>query len=705
MTPRRITTLLALLVAVFIVPARAVVVVNEIFYNAPEDLDELQWVELHNTADQPVDLGGWSMKKALKYTFPQGTTIPPKGFIVVARKPERFKEFYHDTALGPFEKLSKSGGRIDLLDAGGKVVDVAQYKDRAPWPISADGYSASLERICPTAPGDSPDNWAGSPLPTSAPRPGGTPGKPNAAYSAEVPPTVASVTLNPDDPAPDQPLKVRAEVKAKDGVKDVTLVYRVVVRSVEGAELTVPMTADPAAAAGTYVAEIPAQKAGTIVRYHVKATGANGAERSSPATNDLRPNFSAFVHDKWETAPIPFGQIFNVRPPKVSGLARLFGGREDGAPQARGRGSAPVPRPPRGSGAVVWVDPTSGKTTLFDYINIPPRDGGRGYKVHFHKDHTLSGMSVVSIIFEGNERFLLAEAMAYDVYRRAGNAAPLTDFVRLWVDGRPVGYHLLIENPNRSFLRRNKVNDGGNLYKIVWYGGSLVGTHEKRTNRHTGGHEDLIKLVDQLRKTTGDAQWKVIQDNFDVQQVATYFAVNMVLDHWDGYFNNYFTYHDPKTGKWQMYPWDQDKTWGYYDGIPPGQVFTELPLTFGMEGARPPQGQGGGPFGGGGLNWWRDGGVFSKPLLANPHFRRVFLTRLKDILDNVYTQQVYFPLLNQTADRLKEDVKIRAKVAGGDASGAQLAENVQLLKTHLEKRREFLLAQPELKALATTRPQ
>jgi spore coat protein CotH len=296
--------------------------------------------------------------------------------------------------------------------------------------------------------------------------------------------------------------------------------------------------------------------------------------------------------------------------------------------------------------------------------------------------------------------------MAYDVYRRAGNAAPLTDFVRLWVDGRPVGYHLLIENPSRSFLRRNKVDDGGNLYKIIWYGNGLVGTHEKRTNRH-GGHEDLIKLVDQLRRTSGDAQWKVIQENFDVRQVATYFAVNMVLDHWDGYFNNYFTYHDPKTNRWQMYPWDQDKTWGYYDGIPPGQVFTTLPLNFGMEGARPPHGQGGGPFGGGGINWWRDGGVFSKPLLANPQFRKVFLARVKEILDNVYTEQVYFPLLDETAERLKEDVKIRAKVAWGDVNNAQaqLAENVQLLRTHLTKRREFLLAQPELKAPATTRPQ
>ena len=309
-------------------------------------------------------------------------------------------------------------------------------------------------------------------------------------------------------------------------------------------------------------------------------------------------------------------------------------------------------------------------------------------------------MSTVSIIFEGSERFLLAEAMAYDVYRRAGNAAPLTEFIRMWVDGRPVGYHLLIENPNRAFLRRNHVNDSGNLYKIIWYGNGLAGTHEKRTHPHTG-HEDLVAIVDKLQKTKDpDAQWTLIQDNFDVPQFATYFAVNMVLDHWDGYFNNYFTYHDPKTGKWQIYPWDQDKTWGFYDSIPPGTVFTDMPLTYGMEGDRSPGGSGG-AFGGGNANWWRRGGYFSRPLLANPQFRKIFLARVKEILDTVYTKDIYFPLLDQTADLLKDDVKLRAKVAWGDVNNAprRYAEDVESLKTHLTKRREYLLAQPELQNL------
>ena len=47
--------------------------------------------------------------------------------------------------------------------------------------------------------------------------------------------------------------------------------------------------------------------------------------------------------------------------------------------------------------------------TIFDYVNVVPRNGDRGYRVHFHKDQYLHGMSTASIIFEGDERFLLAE--------------------------------------------------------------------------------------------------------------------------------------------------------------------------------------------------------------------------------------------------------------------------------------------------------
>jgi len=151
-----------------------------------------------------------------------------------------------------------------------------------------------------------------------------------------------------------------------------------------------------------------------------------------------------------------------------------------------------------------------------------------------------------------------------------------------------------------------------------------------------------------------------------------------------------------------MYPWDQDKTWGFHDGIQEDAVFYDMPLTFGM--ARdvppgwpkerpPPRG-----FDGGGA-WWRPPGWFSGPLLANPHFRKLFLARTREILETIYTQAVFFPIIDAMGDRLKEEVRIRATALKEDPEKAseRLNKNLRSLKDHLTKRRQFLLEQAELR--------
>ena len=355
----------------------------------------------------------------------------------------------------------------------------------------------------------------------------------------------------------------------------------------------------------------------------------------------------------------------------------------------------PRPRPPRGQAAFVYVDAKTRQAEVFDFIHITERSAG--YKVRFHKDRPLNGMTTANVIFEYNDRFMLAEPLAYELYRRVGNAACQTDFVRLAMNGQPVGYHLLIEQVNGAFLRRHKRDPGGDLYKILWYGRGVEGQHEKQNNPdHT--HADLVKLVDALNSTQGGAQWQVIEKNFNVEQVMNYFAVNLVLSHWDGFFNNYFTLRDRKgNGKWEMYPWDQDKTWGFHDSSG-DKVFYDMPLTFGMAGDRPPGG-GEARFNPG--SWWRPGGYFSKPLLANPEFRQRYLRRIRQVLEETYTETVFFPVIDGMAARLKPEISIRANAVGENPSAAlaRLDRNVASLKEHLTKRRQFLLDQEEIKKL------
>lgn len=679
--------LIAVLLVGFVTStAHGQVVLNEILYHAPDDLDNLQFIELHNAGEQAVDISGWKLTKSVTYTFPAKSTIDANGYLVVCKNLKEFKTHYRMDAAGQWEgTLSHSADHIELVDANGKKIDSVKYKSRGAWPIAADGYSSSLERICPTAATTGPENWAPSPMAPGSPRPMGTPGKKNATFAPGLPPVISKVTFTPKHASPTEGITIEATVKG-DELGDVELRYRVAGSGFEKAEETLKMTKNPK---GNFTAKIPPQKAKQIVRFRVHAVDAKKTERFHPHPNELRPAHSVYVHEPFKVGTVPLGFIVNIGGKGLLDDFRFgFGGTS--------------PNPPgRGKSAFVYVDQKTAEPKLFDFISVSPRHGGN--RIRFHKDKTLGDMTTIALIFESHDRFVLAEPLAYELYRRAGNAAPRTDFVRTFIDDQPMGYQLQIEVVNKAFLRHNKMRPDGYLYKVNWFGNNLASIHEKKTYVRDG-HDDLIKTVDDLTKVKGDEQWAVIKKRFDVEQVINYFAVNMLLSHWDGYFNNHFVYHDIKgNGKWTMFPWDQDKTWGYHDGIRGYDVFFDMPLTLGMEGDRPngwpkdrppPH-----PFSFQHSIWWRPGSAFSKPLLANPHCRKLFLARTKELLETVYTEKVFFPLIDQMGERLQDEVKLRAELRRQDPKFAadHLKRNLESLKEHLKKRRAFLLEQEELK--------
>lgn len=665
----------------------AQVVINEVFYNAPEDIDDLEYIELHNASDTPADLSGWEFTKGIKFVFPSGATIPPQGFIVLCRDAARFAQYYRTPAAGTFKQtLSNDGETLELSDASGRVVDQLSYTDRAPWPLGADGESGSLERICPAASGAEPFNWASSPLSPDRIAPVGTPGQPNANYAPELPPVISDLKFSPENPAPGQPINVTASLRGAttNHSTRLTLLFR-------GGNNGIPETAVPMlqTSPGLFAGTIPGQLAGSLLRFRIGARSLSGVTRFFPAPHEPRPALSLYIGGAPNAGKIPLAYILAPESVQFTPRPRRWRGERNEMPQA----AAPH------TSTFVYYDPAVRRFECFDFVQVAPRPGG--WKVRLHKDQLLREMSTLNITFE-NDRGVLAEPLAYEIYRRAGIAAPQSWHVRLTMNNQPLGYHLLFEQPNRSFLRRNKIDDDGNMYKILWYEQGVVAQHEKKTNTQQG-HEDIIALVQALEQSEGRAQWEVIKKNFDIRQVATYFAVNMVLSHWDGYFNNYFTYHDVNgKGKWTMYPWDQDQTWGILNHDP-DFVLTTMPVTFGMNGDVPPGQRSRGDSRqfrfGEGPSWWRPPGYFSGPLLANEQFRPFFLARTREILESVYTPEKIGPVIDSLSKNLRDEVKFRAEITGSDARWdlEQFDRRIRAFHTHLIKRREFLFKQPEIK--------
>jgi len=682
------------------------IIINEIMYHPPQDRDDLQYVELLNRGQSAVDLSRWAFTKGLKFVFPEKTTMAPGSYLVICRNRAAFAKQYGTsvTVLGDFSgKLSHGGENIEISNASGKVADVVKYSDGEPWPIGADGYSPSLERICPFASGNEPDNWAASQMPVME-TPAGTPGRKNDSFSANLPPTISKVEFN--TPSPNQKVPVTAEVADTDGVKTVTLLCRVAKTGGETSETAISMQRIAGdEKKGTYQAAIEGQPEGTLVRFRIRAVDSTGTVRLQPSPNEPRPTYSCSTFVNTNTARIAFAHIINVtQPPReaqppaqTSLLARLFGGPPAGQ-EVRSPWGPPVPSPARGNGAFIYIPPDGGEVQTFDHVEVRPRGGG--FKVHFQRDRAFKGMTGINVIFDGPPRWVLAEWLSYELYRTAGVPAVATEHFRVWQDGRLLGYHLLFEQTNKSFLARHAGDDTGNLYKLLWYGRGVIGQHEKKTNL-SNGHDDLVQVIEGLNGTTGTQQWEFIQKNFNVEEFINYYAVNMCIQNWDGFFNNYFTYHETgRTGKWQIYPWDEDKTWGDYDGASPQYDWYEMPLTFGMKGDTPPRvdrfsktNNRLGYFGG--VSWWRPAGWFSGPLLANPEFRQRFLARLDEVCKSIFTEERFLPVIDALEKRLEPEVAMRAQAMGQNVEQSLrlFHDHIQSFRSQLKFRREFILAE------------
>jgi len=134
--------------------ASAEVVINEMLPHAASDwykngeVGDMndEFIELYNSGDEDVDVSGYTLtdtsyrRSPGLYTFPEGTTIPAKGFLVV-----------YSVESGVFQ--GDDGDSIKLNDSSGNTIDEKGY-EKAP------GGDVSLARI----PDD--NEWNESHLPT-----------------------------------------------------------------------------------------------------------------------------------------------------------------------------------------------------------------------------------------------------------------------------------------------------------------------------------------------------------------------------------------------------------------------------------------------------------------------------------------------------------------------------------------------------------
>ena len=128
--------------------------------NDTVDGKDLEFLELKNTGTGSVNISGVTVDSAVYYKVPDGIILPPKGFWVIASKPEEFYSLYGMRASGNYSgNLSNAGEFILINDKNSNKLVSFTFLDDTPWPAEADGggYSLVPVEVNPTG---NPDHYS-----------------------------------------------------------------------------------------------------------------------------------------------------------------------------------------------------------------------------------------------------------------------------------------------------------------------------------------------------------------------------------------------------------------------------------------------------------------------------------------------------------------------------------------------------------------
>jgi len=505
------------------------VVFSEIMYHPVDEADYVdnhEFIELYNRTDAAVDLSGWQLIGGIQYTFPSGTSIAAKSYLVLAKNKaaltavSSYKLGASDVAGEYQGDLDNGGAAIKLIDNTSTTIDSVQYDVGFPWPIGADGLGAddewlallpnpttqaahqykgiSLQRVNDAVPSSEISNWVPSPLDGASPGRASTltGAPPTIVQRKIVAPSSGNLLIGSTDT-----VKISVVFSNLGQFANPQLQWFVDDMQVTGEPITtVSLTNNN----GFYEATIPKQPNNSIVRYRVLVDKGAGAEIISPRPSDPLQWWSYFV-----TPPInssaPVYQIFikkenwnqiydNVLWPSPDDKRVSPGGSNANRCLLRASWDARVPAVFVSEGVVydtfvryegsrwnrtngIAYDPT--KTTISPRPDRPANTV-LSWKVDFPAYALMEGKRSKMVLNKLNQACPgLDDALGQRIYGDPMVNVPVqkAKFARLYLNGGYYHYMLDIEHIDGDMMKRYRGSNErvGDIYKADGNAGAVEG--------------------------------------------------------------------------------------------------------------------------------------------------------------------------------------------------------------------------------------
>jgi hypothetical protein len=572
------------------VAGHGAIIINELMVRPPGNPEPTaqEFIELHNTDAQAVDISGAIFDKGISYRFGVDTIIPGNGYVVAVANVAVFKAA-HPTVpnaliFGPWTgTLGNNAQSVRLMnEVGTEVLASMRYGSEGDWanrirsaadsgqqgwdwlnPAEATGRSWELRNhLMELSEGQ---NWAASTVI------GGTPGAVNSTVQTNSAPLILDVKHTPAIPKPTDVVTI--EARLVDTAAPAGQVYWRVSNSSPGAFAQAPLVRQGVST--IYRAVLPAQPNLTVIEFYISAT--DGAlTRTWPAPNSLEQTTNCLYQVDNEVLPagtpvyrvvmsVPEQTQFNAMTTHTDAAMNCtFIGDDGSGPSIRYRSGVRY----RGASSRDFTPPPN-------RVDVP-------------SDQPYNGSSKLNI----NSKFTYLQFIGMKLLYSSGVRAPDTKRILYRRNGvnfmsptavENYGYWAHLEPLGSEFVDNHFPNDsGGNLYKKVrpdndwaYRTGSVAAYLSdgwiKSNNTAADDWTQLDNFLRVMTQAQGAGNYlQQVQAVADLDQWAKWFAVETLLTNGEtnasnGADDDYSLYFSGIDNRVQFVPHDFDTILGQGD--------------------------------------------------------------------------------------------------------------------------------------------
>lgn len=163
---------------------------------------------------------------------------------------------------------------------------------------------------------------------------------------------------------------------------------------------------------------------------------------------------------------------------------------------------------------------------------------------------------------------LVGEHLTYEVYRRAGIAAPMTAYAHVTINGIDSGIYVIREPINRDFLTRNfgRPFSNGNLYELNYQPDPMVLPRQillKDEAAQGRQRTELLGAAEAVQNAAPETFASAVSRYVDLDRYITFYAVEAATSNYDGFsfnVNNAYLYAHPRDGRLILIPYGADSS-------------------------------------------------------------------------------------------------------------------------------------------------